>query len=486
MSSILPIPTISSSATASPPPPPPTTITTTLTADRAAHLIDKTGTLHHLLEIHAALLRHGLHQNPILNFKLQRSYASLGHLDHSTSLFRRTHNPNVFFWTSIIHAHALHAAHHPHALSLYAQMLSNADAVRPNAFTLSSVLKSCPIEPGRALHGHALKMGFICDVYVGTAVLDVYARAGDVVAARKVFDEMPERSLVCLTAMITCYAKNGGVDEARAVFDGVGERDVVCWNVMIDGYVQRGRPGEALGMFRRMLAAKVRPTEVTFLAVLSACAQIGALECGRWVHSYIENNGVRLLSVHVGTALVDMYCKCGSLEDARMVFDGIKGKDVVAWNSMIVGYAMHGFSKDAMELFARMRKLGVWPTNITFIGVLSACSHAGLVTEGRSFFKSMKDEYQIEPKIEHYGCMVDLLGRAGLLDEAYELVKNMEMDPDLVLWGTLLAACRLHGRYEMGEQIAEWLVCSGLANSGTCTLLSNIYAATGNGMVWRK
>ncbi|KAI8028960.1 hypothetical protein LOK49_LG01G03228 [Camellia lanceoleosa] len=447
-----------------------------LPPDRLALLIDKSKSITQLLQIHASLIRHGLDRHPILSFKLQRSYSSLRRLDYSTALFHRTQNPDVFFYTAIIHAHAVNNLHQQ-ALDFYVRMLTH--GVEPNVFTFSAILKSCPIEPGKALHSQALKFGFDSDTYVGTALLDVYARGGDVVSARHLFDTMPDKSLVSLTAMITCYAKHGDVDGARLLFDGMEERDVVCWNVMINGYTQHGRSNEALVLFRQMLGLKVKPNEVTLLTVLSACGQLGAVELGRWVHSYIVNNGIRF-NVHVGTALVDMYSKCGSLEDARFVFDMIEDKDVVAWNSMVVGYAMHGFTEDALKLFTDMCRRGVHPTDITFIGILSACAHVGSVSEGWKFFHLMKDEYQIEPKIEHYGCMVNLLGRAGHLDEAYVLIKNMKVDPDPVLWGTLLGACRLHGNYGLGEVIAEQLVSQNLANSGTYILLSNIYAAAGN------
>ncbi|KAB2617775.1 pentatricopeptide repeat-containing protein [Pyrus ussuriensis x Pyrus communis] len=444
--------------------------------DRLTFLIDKSKSINHLLQTHALLLRHGLHHHPILNFKLQRSYASFGRLDHSVALFHRTDNPTVYFWTSIIHSHAQLGLQNL-ALMYFTEMLTN--GVEPNCFTFSAVMKTCPLEPGKALHSQTIKLGFDSDLYVRTGLVDVYARAGDVVSARQLFDTMPEKSLVSLTAMITSYVKRGAIEAARKLFDGMQERDVVCWNVMIDGYAQHGMPNEALFLFRKMLAAKFKPNELTVLSLLSACGQLGALESGRWLHSYIENNRI-LVNAHVGTALIDMYSKCGSLEDARLVFDRIEEKDVVVWNSMVVGYAMHGFSQDALQLFVEMRRIGYRPTDITFIGVLSACAYAGLVNKGRAFFSSMKDEYGIEPKIEHYGCMVNLLSRAGQLEEAYEFVKKIKIDPDPVLWGTLLGACRLHGNIALGEEIAEFLLGQNLANSGTYILLSNIYATVGN------
>ncbi|KAG6666133.1 hypothetical protein CIPAW_01G009500 [Carya illinoinensis] len=391
----------------------PTTTTTTTThqsptVDKLAFLVDKFKSIDHLLQVHAVLLRHGLHHHPVLNFNLQRAYSSIGRLDYSLALFKHTHSQNI--------------------------------------------------EPQKALHSQTIRLEFDSDSYVRTGHVDVYARRGDLAYAQQLFDTMPKKSLVSLTAMITCYAKHGELDKARVLFEDMEDRDVVCWNAIIDGYAQNGMPNEALLLFRQMLAARVKPNEVTVLAALSACGQLGALESGRWLHSYIENNRIDI-NVHVGTALVDMYSKCGSLEDARLVFDRIKDQDVVAWNSMIVVYAMHGFSRDALRLFHEMCAAGHHPSDITFIGMLSACSHAD------------------------YGCMVNLLGRAGHLKEAYFLVKGTT-EPDPVLRGTLLGACRLHGNIALGEEIAEYLVGKNLANSGTYILLSDIYEATGNWEGW--
>ncbi|XP_061340019.1 pentatricopeptide repeat-containing protein ELI1, chloroplastic [Gastrolobium bilobum] len=473
-----------SSATLFTTPPPSSTLRTaaapTTQVDRLALLIDRSKSTNQLLQIHAALVRRGLDDHPILNFKLQRSYSTVGHLHYSVSLFNRTHNPNVFLWTSIIHGH-VHCGLFDKALFYYVQMLTQ--HVQPNAFTLSSILKDCALEPARAIHSQVIKFGLGSDLYVATGLVDAYAQGGDVVSAEKVFDKMGEKSLVSVTTMLTCYAKHGRLREARLLFEGMEEdKDVVCWNVMIDGYAQHGFPNESLLLFRKMLGENVRPNEITVLAVLNSCGQLGALESGRWVHSYIENNGIGFggAKVLVCTALVDMYCKCGSLEDARKVFDKIDGRDVVAWNSMIMGYAIHGFSEQAFQLFYEMCDMGVKPTYITFIAVLSACGHSGLVSKGWEFFNLMKKEYKMEPKIEHFGCMVNLLGRAGRLQEAYDLVRSMKIDPDPVLWGTLLWACRLHNNVSLGEEIAEYLVSHDFASSGTYVLLSNMYAAAGN------
>lgn len=443
--------------------------------EKLALLIHQSKNIKHLRQIHALLIRRGLESCPVLNFKLQHSYSSLGHVEDSVTLFNLTQNPNVFVYTAIIRGHTINGLHEQ-ALDFYVQMLT--ENIEPNAFTLSTILKACTMETGKSLHSHTIKFGLHLDNYVGTALMDIYARGGHVVLARRLFDSMAERNLVTLTTMISGYARNGNVDEARALFDGMEERDVVSWNVMIDGYAQHGRPNEALILFRQMMKAKLKPNEATMVAVLSACGQVGALESGQWIHSYLGYRAT--LNRQVGTALIDMYSKCGSLEDARKVFDGIKDKDVVVYNAMIGGYAIHGFSQDAMKLFKEMFQVRLHPTDITFIGILSACAHAGLISEGWDLFNAMKDEYGIQPKVEHYGCMVNLLGRAGHLEEAYDLVKSMSIDADPVLWGTLLGACRLHRNTALGEKIVQFLLGCGLANSGTYVLLSNIYAAAGN------
>lgn len=443
--------------------------------EKLASLIDQCRNIEKLRQIHGILIRRGLESHPVMNFKLQHSYSSLGHVRASAALFNLTQNPNVFSYTAIIRGHAINGLHE-HALEFYVRMLT--EKVEPNAFTLSTVLKSCAPETAKVIHCHAHKFGLLSDTYVRTALIDIYTRGRDIFLARRLFDSVVDRNLVTWTSMITGYAKHGNVDEARLLFDRMEERDVVSWNVMIDGYAQHGKPNEAIVLFRQMLKAKMKPDEATMVAVLSACGQVGALESGKWIHSYL---GYKATSNHkVGTALIDMYSKCGSLEDASKVFNGIKEKDVIVYNAMIGGYAIHGFTREAMKLFEEMVEIRLHPTDITFIGVLSACAHAGLISQGWDFFNSMKDEYGIQPKIEHYGCMVNLLGRGGHLDEAYDLIKNMTIDTDPVLWGALLNACRLHKNIHLGEKIVQLLLDRGLANSGTYILLSNIYASAGN------
>ncbi|PAN09227.1 hypothetical protein PAHAL_2G006100 [Panicum hallii] len=454
----------------------------TLTADLAAALLAGCASARRASELHAAAVRAGVDRDKAVDFRLQRAYAASGRLDLAVALLRRSPDPTAVFYTSTIHAHSSRGLHLA-ALALLSDMLSQ--GLLPTTHTLSTSLPACNgrggLAVGRALHGYAVKLALSGDSYVATALLGMYARAGDSAAARALFDLMlPDPHVVSVTAMLTCYAKMGALDDARSLFDGLPKKDFICWNAMIDGYTQHGRPNEALRLFRRMLRSGVEPDEVSVVLALSAVAQLGTTESGKWLHSFVKNSPRVRLNARVGTALIDMYYKCGSLEDAIAVFDGLHDKDIVVWNAMINGYAMHGHSRKAIEMFNQLRAQGLWPTDITFIGVLNACSHSGLVDEGCKFFKSMEQEYGIEPKIEHYGCMVDLLGRAGLIEEAFDLVRSMKIKPDAVMWVSLLAACRLHKNMALGQRIADYLVANGLANSGMYILLSNIYAAVGN------
>ncbi|XP_010437236.1 PREDICTED: pentatricopeptide repeat-containing protein ELI1, chloroplastic-like [Camelina sativa] len=465
------------------------TTTATVTAGRyrlpppekLAVLIEKSKSVDELLQIHAAILRHNLllhPRYPVLNLKLHRGYASHGKIRHALALFHQTIDPDLFIFTAAINTASVNGLH-DQAFSLYIRLLSS--EIAPNEFTFSSILKSCSTESGKAIHTHVLKLGLWMDPYVSTGLIDVYAKGGDVTSAQKMFDRMPERSLVSSTAMITCYVKQGNVEAARALFDRMCERDIVSWNVMIDGYAQHGFPSDALMLFQKLLAdGTSKPDEITVVATLSACSQIGALETGRWIHVFIKNNRIRL-NVKVSTALIDMYSKCGSLEEASLVFKETPRKDIVAWNAMIAGYAMHGYSQEALKLFDEMRFVtGLQPTDITFIGTLQACAHGGLVNEGVRLFESMGQEYGIKPKIEHYGCLISLLGRAGQLKRAYEIIKNMKIEADSVLWSSVLGSCKLHGDFVVGKEIAEYLIGQNITNSGIYVLLSNIYASAGD------
>lgn len=283
-------------------------------------------------------------------------------------------------------------------------------------------------------------------------------------------------SLPLVNALVDMYAKCGDLDAARGLFDGLNERNVVSWNVMIGGYTNMSNYKEALALFRTMLRSDLEPNDVTLLAALPACAHLGALNLGKWIHAYIDKKFHTYTNYSLWTSLIDMYAKCGNIGAAKQVFDGMKFRSMASWNAMISGLAVHGHSSMAFEVFSNMVDKGFEPDDITFVAVLSACNHAGLLDLGRQYFSSMVQDYNISPKLQHYGIMIDLLGRAGLFDEAETLIKNMEMKPDGAIWGSLLGACRVHKRVELGEVVVERLFELEPENPGPYVLLSNIYA----------
>lgn len=327
-----------------------------------------------------------------------------------------------------------------------------------------------------------VKLGLYTDVFLLNALLTVYSSRAPIDDARLLFDRMPLRDVVSWNIMITRLTKlrggeGDGMDAARALFDEMPERSVRSWTAMIAGYVQARRPREAVRMFREMEREGMRPNEVTVVAVLAACADLGDLDLGTRVHEYSDRSGFGR-NVRIRNTLIDMYIKCGCVEVARRVFDGTleEERTVVSWSAMIGGHAMHGQGEAALELFRMMTQSGVRPNGVTFVGILHACSHMGLVEEGRRFFESMTKDYAIVPEIEHYGCMVDLLSRAGRLEEALEFIRSMPIKPNSVVWGALLGGARVHKSVEMGEEAIRHLVHLDPMNDGYYIVLSNIYA----------
>lgn len=314
-----------------------------------------------------------------------------------------------------------------------------------------------------------------------SALVHMYARFGLITFASKVFDEMPMKSPVAWSVMISAYAWCGELGSCWGLFNNMPQRDVASWNAMISACLRCRQPGEALRVFRGMEDAGFSPNRITLLAALSACGEAGDLELGQWIHSHYVNNGTyEFNSMRVKTALIDMYSKCGHIDLAMDVFDGIEGKDTCAWTAIICGMAVDGQGDKALALFDAMEKAKVRPDEVTFIAVLCACSHAGLVKEGRRYFKSMMEDYGLVPKIEHYGCMVMIMGRAGYLQEARWLIETMPREPNAVVWRSLLGVCSMHGATEMAEWAAKQL--EGVErgrDDDSFVMLSNVYAEDG-------
>ena len=327
-----------------------------------------------------------------------------------------------------------------------------------------------------------LEVGVAFDEITLVSVVTACGRIGDAKLGKWVAEYVDEKGLVrnrnLMTALIDMYAKCGELGKARRLFDGMQSRDVVAWSAMISGYTQADQCREALALFSEMQLAEVEPNDVTMVSVLSACAVLGALETGKWVHSYIRRKRLSL-TIILGTALVDFYAKCGCIDDAVEAFESMPVKNSWTWTALIKGMATNGRGREALELFSSMRKASIEPTDVTFIGVLMACSHSCLVEEGRRHFDSMTQDYGIKPRAEHYGCVVDLLGRAGLIDEAYQFIRTMPIEPNAVIWRALLSSCAVHKNVEIGEEALKQIVSLNPSHSGDYILLSNIYASVG-------
>ena len=281
------------------------------------------------------------------------------------------------------------------------------------------------------------------------------------------------------TSIVVAYSKRGDMGSAEEVFVQCPLKDMVAWTAMVTGYAQNAMPVKALEVFEQMAAAGMAIDEVSLTGAISACAQLGAVRRAAWVQEIAEQKGFGR-NVVVGSGLVDMYAKCGLIDEACRVFEGMKEKNVYTYSSMIVGLASHGRANDAIALFNDMvSRADVKPNHVTFIGVLAACSHAGMVREGRFYFAQMKDRFGILPSADHYACMVDLLGRAGLVVEALDLVKSMTVEPHGAVWGALLGACRIHRNTEVAKVAAKHLFKLEPEGIGNYVLLSNTLASAG-------
>ncbi|KAF9624323.1 hypothetical protein IFM89_009231 [Coptis chinensis] len=319
------------------------------------------------------------------------------------------------------------------------------------------------------------------DLVSWNAMLDGCVKCGKLEVARYLFNQMPKKDAVTWATMIDGYAKMSRIDIAQCLFNKMREteRDVITWNALIAGYVLNGRSAEAINLFHEMmLVSSLAPDQTTFVIALSAIAELGHIGEGKLIHKYIEKKGF-LLDGKLGVALIDMYSKCGSIRTALQLFKNLTGKSVDHWNAIIGGLAIHGLGEMAVDLFMEMERLSVKPDDITFIGVLSACDHSGMVEEGCMFFELMRRAHCMKPKLQHYGCMVDILSRAGYLEDAMKLIASMPIEPNDVVWRALLSACKNHDNYEIGLAAAKHLMQLDYCNTSSYVLLSNLYAAYG-------
>ncbi|CAN6442860.1 unnamed protein product [Victoria cruziana] len=403
---------------------------------------------------------HQVHAQMIVSARIQDNYAASrimafcalsdeGDLSYALRLFYHTFEPNSFMWNTIIRAHALSPTPH-NAILLYKHM--KMEGIMPGKHTFPFLLKACTkavaLSSGQQVHAHVLQSGFEFDIHVANALLHMYA----------------------------C---SGGLDCARRFFDNMPVKNVIVWTTMINGYAQNCFLDSALSLFNEMVEAGIKPNEVTLCSVLSSCAKLGNLELGEHIHAYIKREKIQI-GVILGTSLIDMYAKNGRIEIASKLFGNMPERNSATWNALICGMAMHGHAEKSLHLYLEMRKEdAILPNDITFVGVLSACCHAGLIDVGQEVFNSMYRDYGVRPKLEHYGCMVDLLGRSGRLREAEELIGRMDMRPDVVVLGALLGACKMHGNIEIAERVVKQMLKVEPHNHGVYVVLSNMYAEVG-------
>ncbi|CAN6453513.1 unnamed protein product [Victoria cruziana] len=402
--------------------------------------------------IHGRIELENIEYNLVLETALVDMYSKCGRVDLARRLFDKMPLRNVASWNAMISGYARNGQPN-NGLNLFERMKDG--ALMPNEITMLSVVSCCTqlqdIELGYRVLDYIHKENIFLCKNLQNAVIDMYAKCGDMESAKRLFDEMEEK-------------------------------DHISWTSLIGGYVRSNRFNEAIYAFQQMHLSNTKPDAVTLINLLKLCSDLAALDLGRWVHFYIDRN--KISDLYLNTALIDMYCKCGNVADAIDVFYTMPTKNAMSWTAIISGLGLNGCNQQALNLFAKMQmESNVRPDEITFIAVLSACSHAGFVEEGYRYFHMMTETYGIEPAIEHYGCMVDLLGRAGLVQEAQKMVEKMPMKPSASVLGSLLSSCKIHGQFRTAEEVMKYIQDIGSVVGATYVTCSNIYA---DAMLWEN
>ncbi|KAH6772845.1 Pentatricopeptide repeat superfamily protein [Perilla frutescens var. hirtella] len=504
-------------------------------------------------EIHAQLVLNGLSANLYAMTSVMNLYAKCGVVHDACKMFERMPVRDLVCWNTVIAGFAQNGMS-KRAVDLVVMMQHERQS--PDLVTVVSILPAIAdlgnLRIGRSVHAYVLRRGLESYVNVSTALLDMYAKCGPVGTARKIFDSMSSRTVVSWNSMIAGYAQNGDSEEALDLFQKMRDeglkpsnvtvmgalqacanlgdikrgqviyelvkqfgldsdvsvmnslismyckcrrvdaatdlftklrvKTLVSWNAMILGYAQNGRTMEAISLFGQMQEHNVKRDSFTLVSVITAVSELSLLRQAKWIHGLVIRSCLQN-DVFVMTALVDMYAKCGAIHTARKLFDGTDERHVTTWNAMIDGYGTHGFGKEAVELFDDMCRGDISPNDVTFLCIISACSHSGLLQEGRQYFTIMKEKYGLEPAMDHYGAMVDLLGRAGQLEEAWDFIQKMAVEPGINVYGAMLGACRIHKNVDLGEKAADKLFELEPDEGGYHVLLANMYAIAS---MWQK
>ncbi|AEE28713.1 Pentatricopeptide repeat-containing protein chloroplastic [Arabidopsis thaliana] len=504
-------------------------------------------------EIHGLLVKSGFSLDLFAMTGLENMYAKCRQVNEARKVFDRMPERDLVSWNTIVAGYSQNGMARM-ALEMVKSMCE--ENLKPSFITIVSVLPAVSalrlISVGKEIHGYAMRSGFDSLVNISTALVDMYAKCGSLETARQLFDGMLERNVVSWNSMIDAYVQNENpkeamlifqkmldegvkptdvsvmgalhacadlgdlergrfihklsvelgldrnvsvvnslismyckckeVDTAASMFGKLQSRTLVSWNAMILGFAQNGRPIDALNYFSQMRSRTVKPDTFTYVSVITAIAELSITHHAKWIHGVVMRSCLDK-NVFVTTALVDMYAKCGAIMIARLIFDMMSERHVTTWNAMIDGYGTHGFGKAALELFEEMQKGTIKPNGVTFLSVISACSHSGLVEAGLKCFYMMKENYSIELSMDHYGAMVDLLGRAGRLNEAWDFIMQMPVKPAVNVYGAMLGACQIHKNVNFAEKAAERLFELNPDDGGYHVLLANIYRAAS---MWEK
>ncbi|KAF8388119.1 hypothetical protein HHK36_026785 [Tetracentron sinense] len=405
------------------------------------------GNLLNGMELHAYAIRHGLDADLQVGNMLIDMYAKFYCTNYMGRVFDKMSDKDFISWTTIIAGFAQNHCHFE-ALELFREV--QMEGMKVDAMMIGSILLAC--------------RGVRCSSYV--------KQIHNYIIRHWLFD------LVLENMIVDVYGECGNIEYASWIFEGIEHKDIVSWTSMISCCVHNGLANEALDLFHGLVVIGIEPDSVALVSILSAAASLSALSIGKEIHGFLIRNGF-ILDGPIASSLLDMYARCGHVDNSYKIFNSIGHKDLVLWTSMISASGMHGHGQETINLFRRMQEIDLIPDHITFLALLYACSHSGLIDEGRKYLEVMKCEYQLEPWPEHYACMVDLLGRANRLDEAYKFIKSMMIEPTAAVWCSLLGACRVHSNHKLGEIAAQKLLELEPENPGSYVLVSNVFAATG-------
>ncbi|KAD6119799.1 hypothetical protein R6Q59_025803 [Mikania micrantha] len=469
--------------------------------------------------LHAHLIINGLARSTHVASKLIDFYIKCRQVHDAYKMFDEMPKRNTRRWVVLVGGYARHGFYQE-AMGVFCKIQS--EGLEPNKFILPSVLKACGHLPdqqtGEKLHAVVIKQDFQSDVFVSSALIDMYSRCGKIKRARSVFNVMVEMDLVAMNTMVAGYVQNGFLKEALTLVEktqstglipdlvtwntliagfsqandestvtklfqlmqvGGIDPDVVSWTSIISGFVQNLQNHKAFDWMKKMLVTGIRPTSATISSLLPACANLADSIHGKEIHGYSVVIGVEK-DVYVCSALIDMYAKCGFIHEAKTLFKNMPERNTITWNSMIFGFANHGHCNEAISLFNQMVGEKIKLDHLTFTAVLTACSQSGMIDLGKKILLCMQEEFKIEPRLEHYACMVHLLGQEGKLNEAHEFIKEMPIEPDLYVWGAFLGACKLHGNMVLAQMAAKHVAELEPESAGSRLLLASLYADVGS------